>query len=221
MEFVWPSEEWKDYLRLTRERPECFQQDERLSIVLDEETVREFVSRTGKKIGVAYRSPYNLMVVDLVRDPAGKVFAYERLLPAVAKGAVVTVPVCEEHYALLRQFRHAIRREQYAFPRGFGEEGLSAEENAAKELEEELGARVLSVRTLGSVAADSGISSTSVVVVACEIDRTVLKKDYEGIQDVVLLSKEDLTRWIVSGRIDDGFTLSAWALLRAEEDAAK
>lgn len=38
--------------------------------------------------------------------------------------------------------------------------------------------------------------------------------------DVVSLSEEKLECWISDGRIDDGFTLGAYALLRAREKAA-
>ena len=214
----WLPSAWSEYQQLIQERPELFRQDNRLSLVFEEDTVKEFVNRTGKMIGVVYRSPYNMMVVDLVRDSTGKLFAYERLLPTVPEGAVVTVPICDNQYVLLRQFRHSIRREQYAFPRGFGEAGYTAEENAAKELEEELGAKVLSSKFLGYVIPDSGILSGSVVVVECRIDRAKLKMNYEGIQGVEICSDELFLQWIASGKIDDSYTLSAWALLQAKRE---
>ena len=210
----WPTKEWTEYLKLVRERPELFRQDERLSIVFDEGEVKSFVSRTGKTIGVAYRSPYNLMVVDLVRAPGGEPFAYERLVAASTGSTVVTIPCYQGQYALLRQFRHSLRGEQYAFPRGFGEDGLSAEENASKELEEELGAHTLSAVRLGKIVADSGLSGGGVAVVLSRIERPTLKKDYEGIQAVTLADENAMRRMIASGEINDGYTLAAWTLLQ-------
>lgn len=209
------SEAWEDYLRLARERPEAFSQDERMKLVFDRDTVQEYAQRTGKPMGIVYRSPYHIMVVDLVQTPDGKRFAYERLLPAVQRGAVVTVPYYSGRYALLRQFRHALRGEQYAFPRGFAEEGLSVEENAEKELWEELGSHVYAVKRLGTVVADSGISGNAVSVVLCEVGEVALHRDYEGIQDVILLTESELSEWIAAGKIDDGFTLAAFALLQS------
>ena len=217
MSQVWPTKEWTEYLELVRERPELFRQDERLSIIFDEEEVKAFVADTGKPIGVAYRSPYNLMVVDLVRAPGGKPFAYERLIPASTGSAVITIPRYEGKFALLRQFRHSLRGEQYAFPRGFGEDGLSAEENAAKELEEELGAFVLSCVRLGNVVSDSGVSGNGAAVILCRIECPECKKGYEGIQGVALLDEASLQELIASGQVNDGYTLAAWTLLQAYE----
>ena len=214
MSQVWPTKEWTEYLELVRERPELFRQDERLSIIFNEEEVKAFVADTGKPIGVAYRSPYNLMVVDLVRAPGGKPFAYERLIPASTGSAVVTIPRYQDKFALLRQFRHSLRGEQYAFPRGFGEDGLSAETNAAKELEEELGAPVLSSVRLGNIVSDSGVSGNGVAVVLCRIGPPKLKKDYEGIPGLTLLDETAMRELIASGQINDGYTLAAWTLLQ-------
>ena len=214
MSQIWPTKEWTEYLKLTRERPELFRQDERLSIIFNEEEVKSFVFRTGKPVGVAYRSPYNLMVVDLVRAPNGEPFTYERLVPASTGSAVVTIPCYQNQFALLRQFRHSLRGEQYAFPRGFGEDGLSAEENASKELEEELGAHTLSSVTVGKIVADSGLSGSGVTVVLCRIERPEVKKDYEGIQDVTLADETAMREMIASGKVNDGYTLAAWTLLK-------
>ena len=120
-DFVKFNEEWINYLRLMRERPELFQDDNRLKIVTNLEVVDDFEKKTGKKIGVVYQSEYHLFVVDLVEDTEGYRFAYERLVPAVRKGAVVSIPIYKGKMVLLRQFRHALRSVQYAFPRGFGE----------------------------------------------------------------------------------------------------
>ncbi|MEE3450845.1 MAG: NUDIX domain-containing protein [Acutalibacteraceae bacterium] len=178
--------------------------------------MKQFCQKTGRTIGVVYRSNYNLMVVDLVRDAQGNVFAYERVMPAVEKGAVVTVPIYDGKYVLLQQYRHAIRQEQYAYPRGFGEEGLTAEQNAVKEIAEELGAEVISTEAVGSVIADSGLRGGYAEVIVCELKSFELKKDYEGIKELILLSENELQEWLVNGKINDGFTLSAIALLGAK-----
>lgn len=118
------SKEWRDYLDLAEERPELFKASSRLQIIMDYESVQQFERNTDKKIGVVYRSAYNLLVVDLVENMKGERFAYERLIPAVKKGAIVSIPVYDDKFVLLKQYRHAMRAFQYAFPRGFGEEGL-------------------------------------------------------------------------------------------------
>lgn len=215
------SNSWKDYLALMRDRPWAFAGHPSLEIVTDQETVDRFAEETGACPGVAYASPYNLMVVDLVRDLTlgedgaveARLHTYERLLPAVARGAVVSVPLWGEHFVLLRQYRHAPRKYVLAFPRGYGEPGLTAEENLVKELREELGVtEVRDVRCLGTVLADSGILGNEVAVFSCQVDEPCLKRHYESIEDLLLLDRTELDETIRQGGIEDGFTLAALAL---------
>lgn len=205
---------WTRYLQLMEERPEAFVQDPLLPIETDPAQVEAFTARTGREIGVLYESPYRMMVVDLVRGPRG-LFAYERILPASRGESVVTVPVWEGKLVLLEQFRHAPRRLQTAFPRGFGEDGLTAEENARKELREELRAEVLALRPLGRILPDSGLTGGETRVLLCRITRPGPEMGYEEIHGLRCLTAEELEREIAAGRIDDGFTLAAWALCRA------
>lgn len=208
------NKEWLRYQELIKERPESFANNEQLTILTDEHSVEAFEQQSGQTIGVVYESPFNLMVVDLVEDPSGKRFAHERLLPVVNKGAVVAVPIYDGKLVLLNQYRHALRRNQYAFPRGFAEAGISSADNAIKELGEELGAEVKSYRQLGTVVADSGINGNEVSVFLCELKNVELKYQYEGIESLIMLTEDELADWIANGRIDDGFTLAAFCLYR-------
>lgn len=214
MKHTLPERPWERYLQLMKERPEAFSESPLLPIVTDPELVKDFTARTGREIGVLYESPYRMLVVDLVRGAEG-LFAFERVLPKSQGEAVVAVPVWNEKLVLLKQFRHALRRCQTAFPRGFGEDGLTAEENACKEVREELRAEVLLQRPLGRVEADSGLTGGEAHVVLCQITEPRPELQYEEIQGMVCLTPEELEREIAAGHISDGFTLSAWALCRA------
>lgn len=207
------SNEWVNYCKLMQERPDEFKNTGNIDIVTDIRVIEDFVEKTGRKIGVIYQSAYNIWVVDLVKGNDGTLFTYERLMPAVVCGAVVTIPRYNGKYILLKQYRHALRDYQYAFPRGFGEVGITSEENAGKEIAEELGATVTSTKFLGKIVADSGCGGNAVDVYVCDITEPQLKKDYEGIQDVCVLEEEELKKWIIEGKITDGFSLAAWALL--------
>lgn len=206
------NKEWLRYRELQAQRPDAFVNNGQLTIISDETSVETFENATGRTIGVLFESPFHLMVVDLVESPDGKRFAYERLMPAVQKGAVVAVPFFQGNYVLLKQYRHALRREQYAFPRGFAEPGVSSAANVLKELREELGADTVSCQFIGSVVADSGVEGNEVSVYACELTHIELKYQYEGIEKIIVLSDAELRSWIASGKIDDGFTLSAYCL---------
>ncbi len=149
---------------------ELFLQSDQISIIFDENTINTFVEKTNKKIGVLYKSDFHILIVDLVSDKNKKLYTYERLLPSVNSGAVVTLPIQNKKLVLLKQYRHAIRQSQYCFPRGFGEVGLSAQQNAEKELKEELHAHITKTQYLGNIIADSGILSTQTAVFVCEVE---------------------------------------------------
>ena len=213
------TKEWQRYLQLMQQRSRDFQNKGPLKIVSDWEIVNNYQLQTGKIIGVRYESPYNILVVDLVYEKEGAYFAYERILPAVERGAVVCVPQYQEKYVLLKQYRHSMRDFQYAFPRGFAEEGLSGEENAKKELEEELCAGVGKVKYLGDVIADSGICGNRVGIYLCSLNQFDLNLGYEGISDLICVSKEELKRMIQSNELSDGFSLAACSYLMSQQVA--
>lgn len=189
-----------------------------LRIVTDRAAVLQYeASAEGRPIGIAYSSPYNQLLVDLVEDGQGRRFAYERVIPA-AKNAVVIVPRFEGDFVLLRQFRHALRDYQLCFPRGYGEPGVSACDNAEKELFEELKVRPLGpMRHLGSVVADSGLSGGRVEVFACDVPAPSPDAGYEEIDGCIIAPPTELEELVADGRINDGFTLSALTLLRCGE----
>ena len=212
------SEQWTEYLKLMEERPAAFQDSEQLQIITDPETVTEFMERTGRIIGVLYQSPFSILVVDLVKGTDGDVFAYERLLPALAEGAVITVPRCGESFILVKQFRHAIRKTQLSFPRGFGEKNINVADNTIKELKEEIGAGVTASRWLGVVTADSGILGNEVDVVEATIEPAEFKYGHEGITEVCLYTENEIDELIAGRKITDGYTLAAWVLYKSSKE---
>lgn len=203
--------EWIKYKKMMEERPQHFVVSNELQIIVDEKKVTDFENKTGITIGINYESAYRIMVVDLVFD--GKnYFAYERILPAVDTGAVVIVPIYKGKFIILKQFRHALRDYQYAFPRGFASEGLSAEENCKKELREELGCETKEISFLGTMVADSGLSGDKVNVYLCNIDSYKECQGYEGIRQVVELSLSEYKEYVAKGKINDGYSLAAYAM---------
>lgn len=103
-----------------------------------------------------YSSEYHYLLVDLIRNPDGKLYTYERILPVVPSGAAMAVTIQNGLFVLLRQYRHAIRTSQYSFPRGFGKGTLTVRK-CQKEVHEEIGATVIKCEYLGEVVADSGL----------------------------------------------------------------
>lgn len=214
-----------------------------LNVLQDGEDIRltRLEEMTGKNFGVVYRSGYHTMLVDPVRrtglppeeDADNTVFPYERLVQTANGLGIVSVPVIHRagktSFILLRQYRHAIRRDQLGFPRGFGENGLSPERNTQKELWEEIGATLRDPATgaalhygtddpspalfeLGRITADSGSLCDTVVFIQAEIASYSVRQGHEGILDCLEVEEETLTRMILSHEIDDGFTVEAFSL---------
>lgn len=208
--------EWLRYVELMEERPELFVNNGEIHIVKDERVIADYQEKNNRKIGVVYESAYNIMVVDLVYEEEGKYFAYERLLPAVKGGAVVVLPIYNGKMILLKQYRHALRDYQYAVPRGFGEMGLSAEENCKKEVKEEIGAEVKTLECLGEIAPDSGLLSNKVSIYACELVDYDNKVKSEGICEILEVEISVFESMIKAGRVTDGFTLAAWSLYKSK-----
>lgn len=204
--------ELTEYLALMERHPEYFRQSELLPIETDVEKIRAFTQRTGRKIGVVYRSEYNLLVTDLIRGEGEHCYVYERVIPA-EQGGVVVIARYGDRFVLLKQYRHALRAFQYAFVRGFGERSVSPAENAAKEVSEELGTGVTDCVYLGSVCADSGLTAGEASVFLCTI-RQPVETHREGIEEVLLLTQRELEQMMAEGKISDGFTLAAYALFQ-------
>lgn len=204
--------EWNRYLELQKERPALFVDNGLIHIVTDEAIVMDFQEKNNRKIGVVYESAYNMLVVDLVYEEEGRYFAYERLVPAVERGAVVIIPVYKDKMILLNQYRHVIRNYQYGFPRGFAEKGLSPEENCKKELLEEIGGKVISTKYLGQLSQDSGVQANLVSVYLCEVSEYDSSLHSEGICEIIEVSKTQIKSLLREGKITDGFTLAALTL---------
>ena len=201
------------YFSLMEQRPQLFADSDIIPIVKDREIIEKYIDETGKNIGVIYQSQYNSWVVDLVCDKNNSLYTYERAIPSADGRGIVCIPVYKGQYILLKQYRHAIRRTQICFPRGYGEVGTSSYDNVLKEVYEEIGASVKTAKILGEVVADSGLSSAITDVYMCEIESYSIETRTEGITDIVLCSHEVLKNMISHGEITDSFTICAFALL--------
>lgn len=171
--------------------------------------------RFNYKFGMVYRSKYNTMLVDPI-DTGVVVFPYERIIPSSGKDGVVMITTYQNSFILLNQYRHATRTEQYSFPRGFAEPGLTPCENACRELEEEIGAKITKVpKLIGRVVSDSGLIGSMTYVYLVEIDAYKFNTNiHEGIEKIIEIPTEKMDQWIKNDNINDGFSLSAYALYK-------
>lgn len=83
-----------------------------------------------------------MMVVDQICKGDKEFMAYERVLPNGKDGEVVLAKR-NGKCTLLKQFRHAIRRGQYACPRVFFDPNFTPIEDVRREIKDELRADII------------------------------------------------------------------------------
>lgn len=210
-------ESLKEYLDFINQTGYHYKTEQVLEMILDIDLLTEYCEKNNRKIGIVSRTPFNVHLIDLVRNSNGDLFPYERIVKAVQGNSVVIMPFLNGKIILLKQFRHALGDYQYALPRGYGELCLTPEENARKEINEELNCESGDYAFLGHIVADSGICGEKVNVFRCSIEKPFVEGDYESIVSYIEVTEDEFNEMIRSGQINDGFTLSAAALYNSRK----
>ena len=195
------------YIRLRREQPELFRNDEG-SGAIDIVDPSQAPAGVGA-LGLVYQDTYIRLLRDPVRFPNGRLGTYLRILGAANSPSGAILPVMDGRILLLENYRHAIRAWTLEIPRGFGTDGLTAESNALKELDEELSAQVESITPIGTVHPDTGLHSQLVHLFFARLTAVGSLETAAGIRSMVTFTPDELDRKIVDGTITDGFTLAA------------
>ncbi|HEX2195970.1 MAG TPA: NUDIX domain-containing protein, partial [Actinomycetota bacterium] len=133
------------YRELVLQRPELFVNpaDGGFTILLDEQSIgaaEEAAPGSSHGVGVVYEDEYVVLLRDAVAFPDGRLGTYIRMVgPRAEPTGVAVLPIHDQKVVLVRHFRHATRSRHWEIPRGFWIEGLTGEQVARQELEEELG----------------------------------------------------------------------------------
>ena len=173
---------------------------------------------SGREFGVVYKSPYNTMIVDPILDENNMIYPYERAFQTPEGGGMAMLIKKGDNFLILKQFRHALRRYQYAFPRGFTEPGETPKEGALRELKEELGeVEIKDMQLLGRIATDSGLTAALPYIFAVEIGDYSGNPGHEGIAEYKEVSPDALEEMIRKGETDDAFTICALEMYRLAE----
>ena len=162
------------YFALMKNSPELFKNsgDEgEIRIITNPDDIRSEEARlkqafhlSGKpehwtNIGLLAEDEWFWVVRDLVEFPGGKIGGYIRWINRKSQEGgfnVVLLCVQDEKVLIIKKYRHETRSWSWEFPRGFGEVGLTAEENATKELSEEIGILPASLELLTEVRNGKG-----------------------------------------------------------------
>ena len=211
----------REYFNLIHQRSDLFVKVEGYPLLADEkgQDVKSHMIKNAElyshNYGVTYRDNYHYMVVDPIVNMDGTSYEYSRLISVNSNAGVVIVPKYKDKYILLRQARHAIRREQYAFPRGFSE-GNNLSNDVRREIREEIGGEISEFRELGKVSGDSGILASMPTIVIAKLNSYDDSLKSEGIVNIICVSKYELKQMIKNKQISDGYTLAALQLLEVE-----
>ena len=220
-----PRESLSKYLAFAHAHPDLFKNPAHggFSIVLDKREIREVEARTAEllgssqgsadwpHVGIAFEDPYLILLRDAVRFPSGSLGTYIRTIsPHPERLGVAILPVYDRAVLLVRHFRHATRNWHLEIPRGFGA-GSGKEENARRELSEEIGAVASRLFDLGISYPNTGISSEHVALFYADVSVYGQGEAEEAIAEIVPTPMSHLERMIRDCEITDGFTLAAYA----------
>lgn len=215
-----------DYNELIRKYPELFDaEDAPFSIIKDEQKISEYQNQRRKylqenhlpeewaEIGVVLNDPYILVLRDLVQFPDGHRDGYCRIITQSELhnvSGVIILPVYEGRILLVRHFRHSTRSWHLEVPRGYGEIGISAEENARKEIEEETGGKVAELFELGSLYPETGFQRQRVDLFLGCLTKIGVPEICEGIDAFTFFTVAEFERAIIEGEINDSFTIASY-----------
>ena len=216
-----------DYFVFMENHPEFFKSRELRMIIRERNLIEEYMEKNNTVIGVLVKTPYTIFVVDLVesRDVDNNIvcYPYQRSFNQKEINGAVNVVILAtienkinkiNEVILVNQERHSTGKFHLELPRGFGEIGLSGEENSLKELREETGYVGKNSTYIGSSYTDSGITNSKVSFYHIQILKKVDKdtKIEEPISNILLLSVTKIWEKIRKGEIVDSYTIQALAL---------
>jgi len=162
------------------------------------------------RVGVLLHDPYLLVMRDAVRFPDGELGLYNRI---ITMPNVVILPLLEDRVVLIRRFRHGTRRFHYEAPRGIASGPDRLEEDARRELKEEIGADAVELADLGDLHPYSGICDETMRLYLARIEAVGAPDLHESITRIERFSVSALEEMIRRGTITDAPTLAV--VLRA------
>ncbi len=164
--------------------------------------------------------------IELWREPVrlatGLEYSAHALRVQGGRPGVVVVACSGGDLLFVETERPAVGGRLLELLRGFGEadpaDSSAPVSDALRELAEETGLRARDARVLGSYVTDSSILPGVVVVVACVVeDRRPSGSTDREIERAVWIPRDQITHMVASGALRDAHTLSALAILQADE----
>lgn len=135
----------------------------------------------------------NLFRVDyFVRGDAGKrqwIFASRKKNPLVDNtikvDAAIIVPLHKDGLVVIKEYRIPVGREEYGFPAGLIDTGETIQQCAARELFEETGLKLTSIKSISPpVTSTAGLTDECTVFVFCECEGEIKNSNNEIDEDI-------------------------------------
>lgn len=156
------------------------------------------------------------MLRDAVRYLDGARGTYIRAVAdLVAPGVVAVLPVYEGRILLIRHFRHATRTWHLEIPTGGCELGSTSDEDARRELAEEIGGVPQRLVSLGYFHDDIGLSGGLLELFYAELDHYGAAETNEGITEIVPVTPREFEMLIRDGQLTTGAPIAAFTYARA------
>jgi ADP-ribose pyrophosphatase len=214
-------EQFPDLFRNTGEAGEIKIITDVNQIRREQRKIKARLKKDGKPIswidiGVMSEDQWAWVVRDLVQFPDGRFGGYIRWINRKSQEGgfgVVLMCVQDDNVLLIKKFEHDGRKWYWEFPRGFGEPGLSAEENARKEMQEEIGVTDAKLTCLTRVKRGKG--GTAVFLVEIPKGQKIILETQEGIVKYKWVKMEKLDQIVKKGQLSDWFSLWAYALIKS------
>jgi ADP-ribose pyrophosphatase len=170
------------------------------------------------RTGIVYEDRYMIVLRDAVRRPNGELGTYVRTMPTSGAAGAAVLPLLDDKIVLLRHFRHATRKWHLEIPRGYGEVGVSAAEQARQELREEIEAEADNLIHLGAFHSNTGTASDQVELFLAQISALGSPQTSEGISAIEIRTPYQVARLIhwneeadeSLAAITDSFTIGAF-----------
>ena len=220
-----PHDAAERYGQLRRERPERFVNPpgDIYEILFDESRIAharaeaarartaQGLSAEDTRVGVLAVDPYLLLMREAVRFADGSYGLYNRLM--VPAGAAV-LPRLGDSLVLIHRFRHGTRSWQLEAPRGSFTGGPPEEEEARRELYEEIGARAERLVDLGELHSSTGCLDERHHLFLAEITSVGVAEKHEAILAIKVLPIGEVEALIRDGAVTDGPTLALFLRAR-------
>jgi ADP-ribose pyrophosphatase len=162
------------------------------------------------RVGIVFQDRYGMILRDAVRFPGGALGTYIRFLGNVDSGpSAIILPRYKGDVLLIRRFHHATRTWHLEIPIGLGVKDLTSEENARRELTEELGATVSHLVPIGKLEEGPGLTGSPAELFYAEIESYGEVNKQEGIAEVLQVKVPEFERMMRDGEITDSFTIIA------------